>query len=471
MDGPQPYSEYKDSRLLWLGRIPAHWEEKRGKYYFREVEERSTTGDEPLLSVSHVTGVTRRKASVNMFMAESNVGYKVCRSGDLVINTMWAWMAAMGVSRQVGLVSPSYGVYRPRKGGLYSPEYLDHLLRSPPYASEYMCRSSGIRASRLRLYPDDFLDIPVVRPPLGEQEALARYITRQDHMVHRFVRNRRRLIDLLNEQKQAIITRTVTRGLNSDVTLKPSGIDWLGGIPRHWKVKPLKRWAAINRLVLPETTDPDYVFDYLDIGCVGTGILVDRPTRTRFGEAPSRARRIVRCGDTIISTVRTYLRAVYFVAEEANDLVASTGFAVLTPSAGVVPEFLGITLQSDPFVNCMTANSTGVGYPAITETQLGTFHVAMPPSLDEQQDIVKEVHKKTAALTTWIQRIQHQIKLIREYHVRLVADVVTGKIDVRGLAPAEPSDAGEGVDRDTDDKGIPWEDDPELVEGATDADE
>src|SRR4051812_47210164 len=101
MSGIPRYPSYKAARLRWLDQIPSHWEEKRAKYYFREIDERSLSGEEDLMSVSHVTGVTPRKKSVTMFMAASNVGHKICRLGDLAVNTMWAWMGAMGVSRQL----------------------------------------------------------------------------------------------------------------------------------------------------------------------------------------------------------------------------------------------------------------------------------------------------------------------------------------------------------------------------------
>ena len=118
------------------------------------------------MSVSHKTGVTPRKQSVTMFLAESNVGYKVCRPGDIAINTMWAYMAALGVSRQIGLVSPSYGVYRPLEDETFNSDYVDELLRTEGYMSEYLCRSRGITSSRLRLYPDSFLSIPLVPSPV-----------------------------------------------------------------------------------------------------------------------------------------------------------------------------------------------------------------------------------------------------------------------------------------------------------------
>jgi type I restriction enzyme S subunit len=132
--------------------MPAHWGHLRAKYLFREVDERSTTGREELLSVSHLTGVTpRSQKTITMFLAKSNVGHKICRPGDVVINTMWAWMGALGVARHTGIVSPAYGVYRPLAGCGVLPRYADHLLRTPAYAAEYQRRSTGVNSSRLRL--------------------------------------------------------------------------------------------------------------------------------------------------------------------------------------------------------------------------------------------------------------------------------------------------------------------------------
>jgi type I restriction enzyme, S subunit len=193
----------------------------------------------------------------------------LCRPGDLVVNTMWAWMAALGVAKQSGIVSPSYAVYRLREGEAFVPEYLDHLLRTKPFVSEYYSRSTGIRTSRLRLYPEEFLGIPIVRAPLEEQATMVAYLRAKDHQIADFIRAKRRLIKLLNEQKQAIIHHAVTGGLDPDVPMKPTGFDWLPEVPEHWEIKPLKRWTKINGRTLPETTEPDYVFQYLDIGAVG----------------------------------------------------------------------------------------------------------------------------------------------------------------------------------------------------------
>jgi len=137
-----------------------------------------------------------------------------------------------------------------------------------------------------------------------------------------------------------------------------------------------KHWADINRRTLSERADPEYVFDYIDISAVGTGYLTSTPKQIRFKASPSRARRIVQQGDTLISTVRTYLKAIYHVDRPWPDLIASTGFAVLTPKPAIDARFFGFVLQSKTFVDQVIANSIGVAYPAISETRLGSLHYA-----------------------------------------------------------------------------------------------
>lgn len=430
------YPNYRHPKMRWLPVVPEHWNEQRAKMFFREVDERSKSGQEELLSVSHLTGVTpRSQKNVTMFKAASYVGSKLCRPGDIVINTLWAWMGALGASRHIGIVSPAYGVYRPYRADSFNPAYLDYLLRTRAYVAEYIGRSTGIRSSRLRLYPNQFLDIPLLQPPRPEQDQIVAYLRAQDAHIARFIQAKRELIKLLTEQKLRIIDHAVTRGLDSSAALKASGIEWLGEVPEHWEVKPLKRWVRLNARTLGQKTRPDFEFRYVDIGSVQTGRLVKEPERIRFEAAPSRARRVLRRGDTIISTVRTYLKAIWYVGEDADDLIASTGFAVLTPGSGVEPEYLGYVIQSSPFVNRVTANSIGIAYPAIAETVLGRFPVALPPTVDEQQAIVAHIKTESAPLDDAIARTEEEIKLIREYRDRLIADVVTGQVDVRGWQP------------------------------------
>ncbi len=186
----------------------------------------------------------------------------------------------------------------------------------------------------------------------------------------------------------------------------------------------------MNEAVLSEATDPNFEFRYIDIGSVGTGVLIEKPQKIRFATAPSRARRIVRDGDTIISTVRTYLKAVWFAEETKGNFICSTGFVVLTPRQGTLPKFVSYLTQNNSFIDRVTANSVGTAYPAITESRLGSFQVAVSP-FPEQAAIIAYLNKATANIDADIDRARREIELLGEYRTRLIADVVTGKVDVR----------------------------------------
>ena len=219
------YPAYKPSGLNWLGDVPAHWDVRRAKFLYREVNERSNTGAEELMSVSHKTGVTPRKKNVTMFRAETNVGYKLCRPGDIIINTMWAYMAALGVARQVGLVSPSYNVYRPIDTGRMNSDYVDPLLRTETYRSEYLVRSTGITVSRLRLYPDSFLDIPLLYPPVEEQAAIAAHLDQATAKIDAAIDNARRQSERMNEYRASLIAHVVTGKLDVRAAAERTGTE------------------------------------------------------------------------------------------------------------------------------------------------------------------------------------------------------------------------------------------------------
>lgn len=213
----------KPSGLIGLGDIPAHWDVRPAKWFFREVDERSSTGAEELLSVSHITGVTpRAQKNVTMLMADSYVGHKVCLPGDLVINTMWAWMGALGVSSHTGLVSPAYGVYRPHADSALHRGYAHLLLRSRPYVDEYIARSTGIQSSRLRLYPEQFLRIQVVCPPPNEQLAIVAQVTSETAEAQAAIQTAQQQVKLIREFRTRLISDVVTGQL--DVRAAAAGL-------------------------------------------------------------------------------------------------------------------------------------------------------------------------------------------------------------------------------------------------------
>ena len=205
----------KPSGIRWIGDIPAGWDVIRAKYLFREVDERSVTGDEDLLSVSHITGVTpRSEKNITMFKARSYVGHKLCKAGDLVVNTMWGWMGAMGVSRYPGIVSPSYAVYRPLKNSKVVGSYMDNLLRSKPYIWNYTVRSTGVRSSRLRLYPEEFLKLRIILPPPPQQDAVSKWIEQQTESQNYALTQANREIELLREYRTRLTADVVTGKLD-----------------------------------------------------------------------------------------------------------------------------------------------------------------------------------------------------------------------------------------------------------------
>lgn len=200
----------KDSGVDWIGKIPAHWEIKRGKFLFDIINEYSSTGEEELLTVSDRTGITPRSMkNVTMFMAESLVGYKKCKIGDVCSNIMWMWHGAVGVTKYDGVISPSYGVYRQRKL-YYNGDYLDMLLRLPQLVKFYASRSTGLTESRLRLYPDDFMNIYFFVPPMEEQELIVNRLKTICEPIESAIDTANQQISLLQERKQIIINDVVT---------------------------------------------------------------------------------------------------------------------------------------------------------------------------------------------------------------------------------------------------------------------
>lgn len=191
--------------------VPAHWEVLRNKNLLSEATAVSADGSEELLSVSHLTGITpRSEKSVTMIEAESLDGYRLVEPGDLVINTMWAWMGALGVSRIEGIVSPAYGVYRPLPGAEFHPPYFDYLYRSRPYVVEMTRFSRGIWSSRLRMYPEVFLRLKVVVPPLDEQRRIAGYLDEQTAKTNTLIAETETFIELARERRSALIAAAVT---------------------------------------------------------------------------------------------------------------------------------------------------------------------------------------------------------------------------------------------------------------------
>ena len=427
IDGLKPYSEYRETTHPWLGKVPSHWGEKRAKYFYREVDERSTTGEEELMSVSHKTGVTPRKSHVTMFMAESNVGHKVCRPDDLVINTMWAFMAALGVARQVGVVSPSYGVYRPSQKGELHPDYVDQLLRIEDYKSEYLCRSTGIRSSRLRLYPDQFLQIPILCPPPEEQEAIVRFLDHVDRRVRRYIRAKRQLIERLNELKQATIHRAVTRGLDPNVKLKDSGLTWVPQVPERWELLPNRHFLKRRKLLVGDR-HPDFQL----LSLTKKGIII-RDVESGEGKfsADMGTSQEVRVGDLVF--------CLFDVPETPRTVGLSSHFGMITGAytvfecqCHILRRFVELFYRAMDDRKLLSPLYSGLRN-TIPPTVFLHTKTPIPPS-DEQLAILDHVEDSTCDVDKAIEKAEAEIILITELRTRIAADVATGRHDVREVA-------------------------------------
>ncbi len=419
------YPNYRQPKMRWLPAVPDHWNEQRAKTFFREVDERSKTGREELLSVSHLTGVTpRSQKNVTMFKAASYVGSKLCRPGDIVVNTLWAWMAALGASRHVGIVSPAYGVYRPHCADSFNPAYLDYLLRTRAYVAEYIGRSTGIQSSRLRLYPNQFLDIALIQPPRPEQDQIVAYLRAQDAHIARFIKAKRELIKLLTEQKLRIIDHAVTRGLDASVALKQSGIEWLGEVPEHWEVMHIGSAVQIVN---------GYPFDSgLFDAAVGHPLVRIRDLNRTHTEVQFNGSEVceavINTGDLIVGMDGDFNAARW----RGGRALLNQRMCCLRPRKQITTEYLALVItKALKFINDLTLSTT-VKHLSSSDVKRLRFPV---PSETEQLQIVAHVETETAPINDAITRTEEEIKLIREYRDRLIADVVTGQLDVRGWQP------------------------------------
>lgn len=445
IDGLKAYPTYKDSGVSWIGEVPEHWEVCRLKYLLRERDSRSIDGTEQLLRVSQYTGLTERKRADSGdepdTRADSLVGYKRVEPNDLVVNIMLAWNGSLGVSLFPGITSPAYCVYQ--FGANARPWYFHYLLRSPAYKDRIKAVSTGVVESRLRLYTDDLFRLESTLPPPSEQAAIVRFLNHVDGRIRRYIRAKQRLIKLLEEEKQAIIHRAVTRGLDSNSNLKPSGVEWLGDVPAHWETCRVRYMTRILRgrfshrpRNAPQFYDGEYPF-------IQTG---DISAARKYIEGYSQT--LNEKGLAISKMFPAGTLAMIITGAKTGH-VAILGFDACFPDSAV--GFLPLADRADTeflFYLFITLKKE-LDQAAITSTQenlnverIGGQVAAWPP-LNEQKEIASYIRAQTSSLDESSVKALKQINLIREYRTRLIADVVTGKLDVREAAARSPEVAPE----------------------------
>jgi type I restriction enzyme S subunit len=426
IDGLKPYPAYKDSGLPWLGPVPAHWSVVRNGGLFGQ---RSQTGysELPILEVSLKTGVQVRSfGTAKRKQIMSDLGkYKRAVKGDLAYNTMRMWQGALGVCPVDGLVSPAYVVARPYPG--VEPRYFAALFRTGDYMAEIDSASRGIVKDRNRLYWDQFKQMLSPEPPAAEQLAIMRFLDWANGRVESAIKAKRRVISLLVEQRQAIIRRAVTCGLDSNVQFGATGIPWIGEVPKHWEVSRVKNeFHCLNTKRVPLNSVERGAMTARRYDYYGASGVIDRVDDYLFDDelllvAEDGANLVLRNLPLAIIA-----RGKFWVNNHAH---------ILKPTRGSIVYLAHLleTLNYLPWIS-------GAAQPKLTQDRLLSISIAVPPP-EEQRAIVRHVTDQTAPLVAAIAHQRHQVELLREYRARLVADVVTGKLDVREVAATLPARA------------------------------
>lgn len=264
----------------------------------------------------------------------------------------------------------------------------------------------------------------IALPLLDEQERISDVIDAQCSLINKSIATLSKEVDILKHYRASVIHEAVTKGLNSDAPMKSSGIDWISGIPERWKLNKLKYADHFISDSLQENTSPDFKFRYVDIGSVAYGIGIKNYTEMNFGDSPSRARKRVANGDTIVSTVRTYLKAIAMITDD-DDLIVSTGFSVIRPYMHL-PKYLYYLCCSEWFCQQVEKYAWGIAYPAIGEKLLGRIWVPVPP-MDVQEDIVSYLDNQTSAIDEVLETKRRQIEVLKRRRQSLIYEYVTGK--------------------------------------------
>lgn len=440
----KPYQVMKDSGVPCLGVVPMHWEVRKLRDVLKQVANRNRS-DLPLLSVVRDKGVilrdTTSKDENHNFIPEDLSKYKVVRSGQFAMNKMKAWQGSYGVSSYDGIVSPAYFVFD--VVGVEG-DYFHAAIRSRAYVPCFTQASDGVRIGQWDLSQDRMKEIAVAVPPADEQAAIVRFIDHADRRIRRAIAAKQKLIKLLEEQRQAIVHRAVTRGLDPDVRLKSSGVEWLGDVPAHWEV------ARLGRLIelitgFPFKSDV-FTQDADDIRLL-RGINIS-PGRVRWDDVArwSSSEREefeayeLRPGDIVLGMDRPIIKNGVRVAMiEGSDVpsLLLQRVARIRPRRELIPEFLLMLLAGRSFSNYLRPIFTGISVPHLSPEQLKSFLFALP-SIDEQKKLLEQVATEGSDVDAVVARALREIALLREYRTRLIADVVTGKLDVREAAAQLP---------------------------------
>ncbi|GAB1467368.1 restriction endonuclease subunit S [Candidatus Cloacimonadota bacterium] len=435
------YPKYKESGIEWLGELPEGWEVTKVKYVANftvsNVDKKYQEGETPIRLFNYTDVYNNEFLTNDIDLMAASASLEQIRkfnaqNNDVLItkdSEDWRDIArpALVKSSAPDIVCGYHlAIIRPCIKQTVG-KFIYRLLQSNLINQQFQIASNGV--TRYGLPKSAIGDSLFTVPPLKEQQAIASFLDRETARIDALIQKKERMIELLKEKRIALITQAVTKGLDPNAKMKDSGIEWLGEVPEHWGIKRLKYLSTYNDESLPETTDPNYEMLYVDISSVSRIQGITQKDEMVFEDAPSRARRVVKDGDTIVSTVRTYLRAIASMINPEENLIVSTGFAVIRPG-GISSGYLSLVLKSHYVIESIVSRSVGVSYPAINASEIGEIFILQPPE-SEQQEIVNGVHMETTQMNELQSKTEYSISLLREYRSSLIHSAVTGKIDLR----------------------------------------
>jgi type I restriction enzyme, S subunit len=431
------YPEYKDSGVGWIGKIPVEWDIMKLKYLIdgkltygaNEVAEETNYENPRYIRITDFDNEGKLRDETFKSLPFDLAKDFLLKEGDVLFARSGATVGKTFQFKKYNGIAcfAGYLIKASPQNTKLDSDFLYFFTKSGIY--ENWKDSIFIQATIQNIGADKYSYLPVPHPPLPHQKLISLFLEHKTSQIDDLIAKKQKLIELLKEERTALINQTITKGLDPTVPMKESGIEWLGEIPEHWEVSKIKYCAEINNDVLGDDTPDDFEFKYVDIGIVTFGKLNGLPEKLLFKNAPSRARRILHEGDTIISTVRTYLKAILFIDNSLNEFVGSTGFAVITPTRRFIPKYLFYIMTSQKIIEQICAISVGVSYPATNASDIGNISIWLPP-IKEQDKIVNFIEERMNYLTNIEERSMKEIELISEYKTSLINEVITGKIQV-----------------------------------------
>ncbi len=421
----------KYSGIPWIGKVPKDWNTPLLKGVFREREEKSTTGEETLLSLSQYTGIKPKSETeiADSHIAANYEGYKVVHKGDLVMNIMLAWNGSYAVSDYDGMISPAYCVYYFRNDS--NKRYYHYLLRINGYQAAFKTLSRGIIDSRLRLYPEQFYTFPTLQPPLSEQQRIAEFLDRKCGEIGEAIALQEEFIEELKAYKQSVITKAVTRGLNPNVKFKDSGIDWIGEIPQGWKVVLLQSLAVNVRNGYVGPTRNLFKEDgvkYIQSLHLKDGI-IDFGRRSYFvSDEWAKVHPKIHTGDLLIVQTGD-IGQVAVVTDEYDDCNCHA-LIILTPNAKIcIAQYICYYLRSVVGKELLLQCKTGALLPHLNSGKIGVTPITLPP-YEEQLQIIRHLDQKCIEIDSLIAIKQQKIEELKDYKKSIIYEYVTGKKEI-----------------------------------------